>query len=86
MLYFIPVKALPEKKPKENHQEGMRVTDYLEGFSRSKVKYVTVKYDQGDYLTTKSCYDTIMKAIKRGGYNMRVRTINGSIYIEKTLK
>lgn len=67
--------------PKRSHKKNLQGA--LDEFMSSNAKIVKIEYAEGEYATPISCYGSLHKAIKHSGYGIRVKMINGEIYLIK---
>ena len=65
-------------------RENFHLKNYFDEFMATEAKVARIDLDEGDYKSTKSAYQGFEKAAKRLGLPVKVRTIDGKIYLIRT--
>ena len=76
-MTFTPVEKLPEKQ-KNTYKKN---TDMLNEFMKMNVKYARVEYSKTDYCSESSVVGSLSKSIRTNMYPIRLKTINGELYL-----
>ena len=74
-MKLIPVDVIP-RAPKKKLQF------LIDDFVKHNVPRVEVTYAPGEYKNPHSCYSSFYKAVRLSGYDIRVTTVGGRIFIE----
>lgn len=78
-MRFVPVDKVPGRMNSPDHP----VLAYLDEFMAMNEKVVRVELDNGEYLDYKSCYSSFCKAVRNGGYPVKVTMSQGIVYLQR---
>lgn len=77
-MKFVKVDEIPKRK-REQHP----LQDMITEFVNSDRKIVRIDFDEHDYVSLKSCDNSIRIAVKRSGHPIKVVQRNGILYLRK---